>query len=239
MIRVENGRQPYTEAQIEAALVCAGVMPPQRSLQQTRTVKGGQVAAAGTIGAGAIGAIQETIGQANGALVGVVPYLDAAKWGLLAVTLIGIGVMLWARLDDRRKSLRRCGCSSRAGCFAMFWHSWDGSPQRLLSPRYSAAPGRPAAPPSASSTCGGLWRCNVISSKLRAAVLAIALAWLSGCAAERSDGAPCPPVVDYSREFLARAAGDLASLPAGAARREAGAALLQWPEVRPSMTSRN
>jgi hypothetical protein len=106
MIRVENGRQPYTDAQIDAALVRAGVMPPERSLQQTRTVKGGQVAAAGTIGAGAIGAIQETVGQAHEALVGVVPYLDAAKWGLLAVTLIGITVMLWARIDDRRKGLR-------------------------------------------------------------------------------------------------------------------------------------
>ena len=133
MIRVENGRQPYTDAQIDAALVRAGVVPPQRSLQETRTVKGGQVAAAGTIGAGAIGAIQETVGQAHEALVGVVPYLDAAKWGLLAgITtpsvrrtrrssascrismrrgglpppLIGIGVMLWARIDDRRKGLR-------------------------------------------------------------------------------------------------------------------------------------
>jgi hypothetical protein len=66
----------------------------------------GQVAAAGTIGSGAIGALQDTIGQARAALVGVVPYLDAAKWGLLAVTLIGIGVMLWARIDDRRKGLR-------------------------------------------------------------------------------------------------------------------------------------
>jgi hypothetical protein len=103
---LENGRQPYSEAQIDAALVRAGVMPPERSLQQTRTVKGGQVAAAGTIGAGAVGAIQETVGQAHEALVGVVPYLDAAKWGLFAVTLIGIGVMLWARIDDRRKGLR-------------------------------------------------------------------------------------------------------------------------------------
>jgi hypothetical protein len=94
MIRIENGCQPYTDAQIDAALVLAGVVPPQRSLQQIRTVKGGQVAAAGTLGAGAIGAIQESVGQAHEALVGVVPYLDAAKWGLLAITLIGIGVML-------------------------------------------------------------------------------------------------------------------------------------------------
>jgi hypothetical protein len=101
MIRIENGRQPYTDAQIDAALVRAGVIPPQRSLQQTRTVKGGQVAAAGTIGAGAIGAIQETVGQAHDALIGVVPYLDAAKWGLLAVTLIGIGV---ASMTERATS---------------------------------------------------------------------------------------------------------------------------------------
>jgi hypothetical protein len=41
--------------------------------------EGGQVAAAGTIGAGAIGAIQGHRPRAR-ALVGVVPYLDAAKW---------------------------------------------------------------------------------------------------------------------------------------------------------------
>src|SRR4029434_6921702 len=99
-------RHHYTEAQMDAALVCAGVVPPERSLQQTRTVKGGQVAAAGTIGAGAIGAIQDTVSQAHDALAGVVPYLDAAKWGLLAVTLIGIGIMLRARVDDQRKGLR-------------------------------------------------------------------------------------------------------------------------------------
>ena len=40
---------------------------------------------------------------------------------------------------------------------------------------------------------------------------------LAGCATERSDGSPCPPVVEYSRDFLARAADELASLPVGSA----------------------
>ena len=40
---------------------------------------------------------------------------------------------------------------------------------------------------------------------------------LAGCATERSDGAPCPPVVAYSREFLARAADELDVLPPGSA----------------------
>ncbi|QLH37729.1 MAG: hypothetical protein HWD60_00185 [Defluviicoccus sp.] len=55
------------------------------------------------------------------------------------------------------------------------------------------------------------------NSKLRAVVLAIAASSLAGCATERSDGAPCPPVVAYSREVLERAAGELDALPAGSA----------------------
>lgn len=53
------------------------------------------------------------------------------------------------------------------------------------------------------------------NSRLRAVVPAIAVSLLVGCATERSDGAPCPPVVDYSREFLASAADELESLPVG------------------------
>ncbi len=54
--------------------------------------------------------------------------------------------------------------------------------------------------------------------KRRLAALAIAASLLSGCATGGSDGsAPgtCPPVVEYSREFQARAAEELALLPEG------------------------
>jgi hypothetical protein len=57
----------------------------------------------------------------------------------------------------------------------------------------------------------------VTSWRLQAVVLAIAASLLAGCATARSDGAPCPPVVAYSPEFLARAAGELDLLPAGSA----------------------
>jgi hypothetical protein len=40
---------------------------------------------------------------------------------------------------------------------------------------------------------------------------------LAACATAPSDGAPCPPVVAYSREFLARAADELERLPSGSA----------------------
>ncbi|HBR68074.1 MAG TPA: structural protein P5 [Rhodospirillaceae bacterium] len=106
IIKHENGQQPYTDAQITKALVLAGVEPEAPSLQKTRTVKGGQAATAATAGVGVIEAVQQTLDPARDALMGLAPYLEVAKWLLLAVTLVGIGVMLWARIDDHRKGLR-------------------------------------------------------------------------------------------------------------------------------------
>jgi type IV pilus biogenesis protein CpaD/CtpE len=57
----------------------------------------------------------------------------------------------------------------------------------------------------------------VTGSRLRAVVLAIAASLLAGCATERSDGSPCPPVVAYGREFLVRVADELDVLPPGSA----------------------
>ena len=59
--------------------------------------------------------------------------------------------------------------------------------------------------------------------KQQLAVLILATIWLSGCATVRSeDGrlATCPPVVEYSREFQARAADEVALLPEGSAIEE-------------------
>ena len=106
IIKHENGQQPYNEAQITKALVLAGVEPEAPSLQKTRTVKGGQAATAATAGVGVIEVVQQTIDPARDALMGLVPYLEVAKWLLLVITLVGIGVMLWARIDDHRKGLR-------------------------------------------------------------------------------------------------------------------------------------
>ena len=59
----------------------------------------------------------------------------------------------------------------------------------------------------------GCWR-------RRLAVLAIATSLLTGCATagfEAGGVAACPPVVEYSREFQARAAEEMAMLPNGSA----------------------
>ena len=61
---------------------------------------------------------------------------------------------------------------------------------------------------------------NVGCWKRRLAVLAITTSLLNGCATVSSDGraiGTCPPVVEYSREFQARAAEELARLADGSA----------------------
>lgn len=100
----ENGIQPYTDAQLTKGLVLAGVEPPMKSLQKTRTVKGGQAAVVGVAGGAAVdmGAIDMVKDQFEG----LSAYHDYFMYGFLALSVIGIAYMLWARLDDRRKGLR-------------------------------------------------------------------------------------------------------------------------------------
>ena len=57
----------------------------------------------------------------------------------------------------------------------------------------------------------------MINLKLQVAGLVIGTSLLTGCAAARSNAVTCLPVATYSREFLARAAGEVGKLPAGSA----------------------
>jgi hypothetical protein len=102
IIRHENGQQPYTDAEIDAGLVLAGVEPPQRPLAQTRTVQGGQVAAGATV----LGLTAEAIRQVEPAIPLLQSLLQVAPWVVGAAALVGIAYMIWARIDDRRRGLR-------------------------------------------------------------------------------------------------------------------------------------
>ena len=114
IIRHENGMQPYTAAQIDKGLALAGVEKPHRSLGRSRTVAAGTVATASTGGAGAIEILQTAVTfgfgtavqTATDALSPLADYLEIAKWALFALTLIGVGVMVYARWDDFRRLAR-------------------------------------------------------------------------------------------------------------------------------------
>lgn len=61
---------------------------------------------------------------------------------------------------------------------------------------------------------------NVECWRRRLAVLVIGASWLTGCVKadfETGGVGACPPVVEYSREFQAQAAEELAMLPDGSA----------------------
>lgn len=105
IIRFENGSQPLTEAQIAAGLALAGLKPPEKPLQGTRTIKGAQIATVGTTGAASIGIVAD---QLKDAADTISPLAHYSKWimlGFVALTLLGIGLTVWARFDDRRKGI--------------------------------------------------------------------------------------------------------------------------------------
>ncbi len=102
IIHRENGHQPYTDAEIDAGLVMAGVEPPQRSLAGSRTVQGGQVAAGATV----LGLTAEVVRQIEPAIPLLQSTLQFAPWLVGAAALAGIAYMIWARIDDRRRGLR-------------------------------------------------------------------------------------------------------------------------------------
>lgn len=102
IIAHENGQQPYTDAQIDAGLVLAGITPPEKPLAETRTIKGAQIAA----GATALGAAAEAVQQLQPAIPLMQRVAEVAPWLLAVAALGGIGWIVWARYDDRRKGLR-------------------------------------------------------------------------------------------------------------------------------------
>lgn len=103
IIKHENGYHPYTDAQIDAGLLLAGVRPQGvKDLKGSRTIKGAQISTLGVMAAGAA----ETLTEVRGQLEPLVMYADIVKWTFLVVALAGIACTVYARWDDHRKGLR-------------------------------------------------------------------------------------------------------------------------------------
>lgn len=102
IIMHENGVQPYTETQIDAGLILAGIEPPVKSLSKSRTIKGAQAATLGTT----LIAINEVIEPLREQITWLSQYSSYAQYAAISITLIGIVAIVWARIDDKRKGLR-------------------------------------------------------------------------------------------------------------------------------------
>ena len=103
IIVFENGGNPYTDAQIDRALVLAGgTLPvPARPINDTAVKGAAVVTGAGAAGVG-LEAAWQLVEPARQAIIEAAPYVDAAKWILLVLTLIGAGVTIYSMVKRMR-----------------------------------------------------------------------------------------------------------------------------------------
>ena len=94
----ECGAQPYGDEVIDEGLRRAGVIAPPPPVRREAGMTPASVATASTVGAGAV----EALAEATSAVQGLSPYLDVAKYLLLALALAGLGVTLWRLWQKHR-----------------------------------------------------------------------------------------------------------------------------------------
>ncbi len=81
--------------------------PPAREhLSDSRTMKGSGAAALATLSTAGIEIAQDTLKDAQSAVQPLIPYLDTLRWAFIALALAGIGLTVWARLDDWNRGRR-------------------------------------------------------------------------------------------------------------------------------------
>jgi hypothetical protein len=104
----ENGQQPYSDQQIDKALVLAGVEPAGKPLAQTNTMRGAQVTAT----AGAVAAASGVIAQAAPAMPVLSALAETVQQNALGMLIVVGAVMVaaavyiaWERIDERRKGI--------------------------------------------------------------------------------------------------------------------------------------
>ena len=80
--------------------------PAREALVGSRTMKGSGTAGAATIGAAGIEIAEDILIETQGALAPLVPYLDTMRWAFIVLALAGIGLAIYARLDDWKRGRR-------------------------------------------------------------------------------------------------------------------------------------
>jgi len=99
IIHFENGVQPYDDATINQGLRLAGIDVPVKPLSKSRTIKAASTASATT-------SLTLLLEGAGSMIEPLVPYVDVAQYVLLGITMISIGITVWARIDDANKEVR-------------------------------------------------------------------------------------------------------------------------------------
>lgn len=101
IIQFENGQMPYDEDTIKTGLTLAGIDVPKDKITESRTLKAGTVATVATGASAALPLIQESIKSLQ-----QFSSFETVKYALLGLTLVSIGIMVYARIDDHIKDKR-------------------------------------------------------------------------------------------------------------------------------------
>jgi len=91
---------------VRAVPFAVETLPVREVLTESRTLCGAGAAGGATVGAAAVEVAQEVLDEAQGAILPLVPYLDTLRWVFIALALAGVGVTVWARVDDWRRGRR-------------------------------------------------------------------------------------------------------------------------------------
>ena len=75
-------------------------------LAESRTMKGSGAAGVATIGAAGVEVAQNVLAETQSTILPLVPYLDTLRWVFIAVAIVGIGVAIYARIDDWKRGQR-------------------------------------------------------------------------------------------------------------------------------------
>tara|TARA_R100001480_G_scaffold38852_2_gene51688 strand:+ start:416 stop:1081 length:666 start_codon:yes stop_codon:yes gene_type:complete len=102
IIRFENGSQPYDKATIDAGLRLAGIDVPVKPLHKSRTIVASTAATAATVAP----LVADKIDSVKAVLEPLAATNDYIKYGVAALTLLSIGIIIWARIDDGQKETR-------------------------------------------------------------------------------------------------------------------------------------
>ena len=91
---------------VRATAFAAETPPAREVLADSRTTKGGGAAGVATLGAAGVEVAQSVLAETQIAIQPLVPNLDTLRWVFIAVALGGIGVTIYARLDDWKRGQR-------------------------------------------------------------------------------------------------------------------------------------
>ena len=98
----ENGMQPYPDGVIDKALAMAGIVRSLKPIGESRTVIGSSIAGVSTAASAALQASQsvEEVRTIVEPLREALPWI---QWLLVALTLAGVGLAVYARISDQSR----------------------------------------------------------------------------------------------------------------------------------------